>query len=678
MKKVLFLLLSIFTILSCPVPDRSEPRDKVTGTGLKISFNASSVPNRTIVPGIVMTVATYDITGNGPGGATFSRTGVAAGSAVQVTGLAVGTWTIHVDAKNASGVIIANGDQTANVSSGVVSNVTVTVTPLVGNGTLQTNVTCVNFTSPTVSGTVTNSTGSVTTLTFTGTGNTKNSTQTLAKGYYTLALTVSDGIQTGYFIDSVRIVYNETTTANLTVTGGGGTGQGLNISVVEDMQNPIQITFAGNLNQLDEGHTMTVTATTSPSPVDSYQWYLDGVAISGATNASVTVGAGLAVKNGYRLTLIVKLGTIISSESVTFDVQPATPVDPDMVDNFNDGDDTNLWSGPMGPMPDETITKSYDTDVYHGTSGSSLKLVYDISATNSWNGFWIKLAAQDTTDPDNPIDQPKDLSTYKYLSFWIKGAVGGTEHMKISLANLSTNLARKTAYLYINDYLDGGITDDWQEVKIPLDGFANLDGKINCSELCFVFENAYAANSGFATTGTVYIDDLKFFTTSLGYVRVDHFGDNWGLNALCGNKGDMNNSSTVFETTGHNYARSMRSNYALASGEWCGWFMLFGGGADGWAAQECNFSAYTSLTMWVKANSDAENPTRIKIEIKHGAGSTTNVNLTGITTSWQKYTINLATVGVDKTKIKQINGIYEYAVAVDKSGALIFDEIQFE
>jgi streptogramin lyase len=62
-----------------------------------------------------------------------------------------------------------------------------------------------------------------------------------------------------------------------------------------------------------------MTLTASSSPVDSYQWYLDGNPISGATNASVTVGQNLSLGH-YDLNVVVRKGTILSSTSTEFNV----------------------------------------------------------------------------------------------------------------------------------------------------------------------------------------------------------------------------------------------------------------------------------------------------------------------------------------------------------------------
>jgi N-acetylneuraminic acid mutarotase len=89
-----------------------------------------------------------------------------------------------------------------------------------------------------------------------------------------------------------------------------------------NLQNPIGITFSGQSAELQTNQQMTVTATTTET-VESYQWYLKGSALAGATNPSVTVG-NLA-EGHYRLDLFVTKGDVISSETLYFDVYITIP-----------------------------------------------------------------------------------------------------------------------------------------------------------------------------------------------------------------------------------------------------------------------------------------------------------------------------------------------------------------
>ena len=83
------------------------------------------------------------------------------------------------------------------------------------------------------------------------------------------------------------------------------------ISIVQDPSDPITITMSGQKEVISSGETMTVSASTSVI-VDSYQWYLNGSPIDGATTQSVDIGNALEAGN-YRLSIVVRKGSVLSS-----------------------------------------------------------------------------------------------------------------------------------------------------------------------------------------------------------------------------------------------------------------------------------------------------------------------------------------------------------------------------
>lgn len=168
------------------------------------------------------------------------------------------------------------------------------------------------------------------------------------------------------------------------------------------------------------------------------------------------------------------------------------------VADFDNAADSNNLSGGMGTMPDESITRSYDTTIRLGAIGSSLKLGYNVGVS-SWDGFWVQLA---------PGGATVDLSTFRTLVFWVRGATGGVEHAKIELGNASSK-----GIVYLNDAA-GAVTNAWREIRIPLTSFtaAGLNSLANVKEVNFVFESGYATDHGLPLTGTIYIDGLEFST----------------------------------------------------------------------------------------------------------------------------------------------------------------------
>lgn len=394
-----------------------------------------------------------------------------------------------------------------------------------------------------------------------------------------------------------------------------------------------------------------------------------------------------------------------SAVSATAVVIPSPPPDADIVDDFNDGDDTNYWNGGMGAISNglTSISRSFEMLGAHSGSGRSLKLAYNFNTTTAtWSGYYLNL--------NNDALVTKNISAYRQLSFWVKGGTGGVEHLKIGLENTSSDAGgRNRATLYVNDYLDGGITNVWRQVVIPLDAFANLDSLANAKTLTFVFEKSYADNEGMSLTEkTVFVDGIRFSAVTLPVLRVDHFGDKLGANALGGNLGDLTtfdggataSSSIVSTTTADPYPYSLKSNYNVnippdpPKRDWSGHVLIFGGGntekiingnltPPGWIPEPINLSRYQTLRFYAKAVAGG-NPVKFKIELLSGSSNSAVYEVAGITTNWAPYSITLASPAggtIDKTAINQMNIIYEKwrlgGAGGNLSGTVYFDKIEF-
>lgn len=360
-----------------------------------------------------------------------------------------------------------------------------------------------------------------------------------------------------------------------------------------------------------------------------------------------------------------------------------------LLDDFRYAAPINIWNAMTGtfsssaaypPPSDAVCNATYESNpaITFGGSGYSLKLAYNVSAANSYAGYYSYLGSA-------------SIAGYKALSFWVKGAAGG-EFFKIQLKNTSASI-RNTAAIYVTDYLDGGVTTSWQKVTIPFYNFGNLDGFSSMAEFGIVFENAQSGINNSLTYGTIYIDDIRFETTTQTTARIDHYGDKIGSCALGGNMGNGVGGSASptlnkYEFTGVSneyspYPNGLKLSYNVTpAGSYSYVFTLFGGGDTGWVAVPQNFSAFNYLTIRIRARTEAENPKYLKIELVDGAGSKSAV-LTGITTGWQYYQAPLsAFTGLDKSTIKQITFVFD-PVWIDsaggsKSGVIFVDYVQFD
>ena len=324
MKKVFFVIICGGIILGCGLYYSNYFAARtVSGTVLVLNFNSSTVSNKTILPDVTMDVDFYDVIGTTTG-SSFSET-VDKDGVLALEALKVGIWVIHVNAKNDAGVIIADADISLDIIANKITNETVTVTPLDGTGTLSLTINWENATqfgnTAIATGILTSASGNAVPISFDPSGDAGATHISIwNKGYYFLAVHVEEGIETWDFVETVRIIYNETTSACLEVADIYYEG-GLHIDIEDGLQNPFGITFIGAKDNLEIHTEMTVIATTDPSPVSSYQWYLDGVALTDETNDQITIGNSLLEREAiYRLTLIVSLGDILSSKSHNFTV----------------------------------------------------------------------------------------------------------------------------------------------------------------------------------------------------------------------------------------------------------------------------------------------------------------------------------------------------------------------
>jgi len=164
-----------------------------------------------------------------------------------------------------------------------------------------------------------------------------------------------------------------------------------------------------------------------------------------------------------------------------------------VVADFDSGEKPNNIGGDFGAWNKDPTdfsqgcSESFDSVNRHGTKGFGMKLDYSVESKNpAYNGFWMFL-------------QNLDASKYDSIAFWVKGdaKIGYTTVFKVELKNASKQVGR---------YYVTNITDQWQEIVIPLKDFKGLSDLSNLTEFVVVFEDRIASNK----KGVVYIDELRF------------------------------------------------------------------------------------------------------------------------------------------------------------------------
>ena len=164
-----------------------------------------------------------------------------------------------------------------------------------------------------------------------------------------------------------------------------------------------------------------------------------------------------------------------------------------MVADFNSGEKPNNLGGDFGAWNKDPADfsqgcmESFDNANRHGDSGFAMKIDYSVESKNpAYNGFWMTL---------NNLDASK----YDNLSFWVKGdaKTGYTTVFKVELKNTAKQIGR---------YYVTSVTDQWQDIVIPLSEFKGLTDTSSMTEFVIVFEDRIASNK----KGVIYIDDVKF------------------------------------------------------------------------------------------------------------------------------------------------------------------------
>jgi hypothetical protein len=161
--------------------------------------------------------------------------------------------------------------------------------------------------------------------------------------------------------------------------------------------------------------------------------------------------------------------------------------------DFDSGEKPNNVGGNFGAWnkdpsdPTQWCKETFDNVARHGDKGFGMKLDYSVDSPNpAYNGFWMMLPNL-------------DASKYDTLNLWVKGdeKAGYTTVFKIEIKNANKQVGR---------YYVSNVSNQWQQVSIPLSEFRGLIDRTNLTEFVIVFEDRMATNK----KGAIYIDDITF------------------------------------------------------------------------------------------------------------------------------------------------------------------------
>lgn len=300
MKSIRFSIIAVLLIVSVLMMGFVGcDLDAMVGQGiLKLELKSAS---RSIVwtPALDMGIEAYTISGKGPGsGDSFIVEGFDDGEFIQ-EGLAVGVWAITVDGYNADGIKAGTVTVAVTIRNGHETTVVATVRPLEGEGTLNLSVAWTDSESkladPGCSVVIRDEFGediegisNLRELSL-GVGGTSATgiINNLPTGWYEVTVGLYEGISggspevvwDGVFV--LRIVKDQTTEGSVVISEKQirfGTG-GVAITVEEDMDNPLAVSFTGLPEKVTTADTVTVAATGSFSGNEEYRWYVNGTKV---------------------------------------------------------------------------------------------------------------------------------------------------------------------------------------------------------------------------------------------------------------------------------------------------------------------------------------------------------------------------------------------------------------
>ena len=176
-----------------------------------------------------------------------------------------------------------------------------------------------------------------------------------------------------------------------------------------------------------------------------------------------------------------------------------------VLDDFSDGADGNLLG---------------QGEAVSGLVGGSASMALVSTVTAGNQGFarqfsYIITPGGSTAQYDS-IFTPQNLTPYRYVSFYVRGAVG--------LEKLFAEMDDGTNYpqTRIDNFFTNGMTKNFQKVVISTEAFYNPNMNWNSGTGAFHF---LATNAMTAVDGQIYIDDIRFGDKPPSPVWVDNFDD---------------------------------------------------------------------------------------------------------------------------------------------------------
>lgn len=309
-----------------------------------------------------------------------------------------------------------------------------------------------------------------------------------------------------------------------------------------------------------------------------------------------------------------------------------------------------------------------DKEIWHDQE--SIKVIFDRKNVGlSFCGAYIMILG--------------DLSSYGTMTFMIKGQDGG-ESFQIGVNDAISNKREDAVFIgSINRFLPGGITRDWQMVKINLTEFYGPD----LSQIM-----SFVLDFNEESKGTFWIDDLRFYKDALyspweniyktGYLLLDNFDYNY-LNLL-GRKANVYKKLPSYckhtldpDVFYGEQGKSLRLDFNKGGTGWTGYFTLLNQIDGEWF----DLSGFDRVTFMVKGKKGGEtfeigmaDKNWVTIGDSLKAGPIEKYLPNGVTQEWQEVAIKLTDFGLlDFSEM----GSFVINFHKKSEGAIWIDDLKF-
>lgn len=300
-----------------------------TGT-LTLEFE-SRISRSTLKPDIEMEVHSYEISGIGPEGRTFTPVR-SNGEPVTIDNLFNGEWRITVLGLNEDDIAIGEGSSTVNIIPENKVTTSITVVEYAGDGimSLEINWPAYDIVDPQPAAKLTNLTTNETIdLTFISdlAQGKATSVGDIPAGYYTLNVGLYDGstadINNKLFgtTKAVRVVTDNTTSGIVTVEKDDLTVYGdLSVRVGNGLPSPFSVSLTQSDEKIFEGDSISFTVTADTSGDYSYYWYVDGALQDETEDQFILVDSLPTGK--HSIDVVAFKNGVLASASTSFSIEP--------------------------------------------------------------------------------------------------------------------------------------------------------------------------------------------------------------------------------------------------------------------------------------------------------------------------------------------------------------------